>query len=155
MLIAACPSAQHPKSLIPPAKETDNRFEACRKLVDSTVLSHQKSSIYTDFKLAGPRKPHLPETHLHKTILPGSHLPSALARRQECRLGRLSGCPALPTSPEHSERQGTAESLSVATSTEARVHCSELLWSVLCQKMARHGLPGNGNVSALRAYWSR
>jgi len=84
LLIAACPPAQHPKSLAPPAEETDNRFEARRELVESTVLSHQKSSVYTDFELAGPRKIHLPETHLHKSTLPGSQLPSALASGQEC-----------------------------------------------------------------------
>lgn len=96
LLIAACPSAQHPKSLIPPAEENDNHFEACRKLVERTVLSHQKSSVDTDFELAGPRKIHLPQTHLHKSTLPGSDLPSAIARRQECCLGRLSGCPHPP-----------------------------------------------------------
>lgn len=108
LLKAACPSAQQPKSLLPPAEETDSRFEACRKLVESTVLSHQKSSVYTDFELAGPRKIHLPETHLHKLILPDSHLPSALARRQEWFRGRPSGCTALPTWPEHSEKERTA-----------------------------------------------
>ena len=133
-LIAACPSAQHPKSLIPPAEEADNRFEARWKLVESTVLSHQKSSVYMDFELAGPRKIHLPETHLHKSILPGSHLPSALARRQECRLGRLSGCPALPTAPEQSERQGTAVRLSMQQAPKPMSTAVSFLWSVLCQR---------------------
>lgn len=74
LLIAASPSAQHPKSPIPPAEAADIRFEACRKLVESTVLSHQKHSVCTDFELAGPRKIHLPETRLHKATLLGSHL---------------------------------------------------------------------------------
>lgn len=69
LLVAACPSAQHPKSLTPPAEESDNCFEARRKLVESTVLSHQKSSVDMDFELAGPRKIHLPETHLHTARL--------------------------------------------------------------------------------------
>lgn len=75
LLIAACPSAQHPKLLLPPAEKTDNRFEAHRKPVESTVLSHQKSSVYTDLELAGLRKIHLPETHFHRSILPGPICP--------------------------------------------------------------------------------
>lgn len=155
LLIAACPSAQHPKSLIPSAEENDNHFEACRKLVECTVLSHQKSSVYVDFELAGPRKIHLPETHLHKSILPGSDLPSAIARRQDCCLGRLSGCPALPTPPTRSKRQRSAVRLSVAVSTKVHVHCTELFMACPLTKMTWHGLPGNGNVSTLWEYWSR
>lgn len=152
LLIAAGPSAQHPKLLLPPAEKNWQSLWSTQETgwIYSAVTSKEvclywfgtgRSGKFTSLKLT--------------STSPYCLVPPALARRQECCLGRLLSCPALPTSPQDSKRKGAALKLSTATSTKVHGHCGQLFVEHPLKKMARHDSPENSNVSTRRVCQSR